>query len=60
MTTYRLDVPDWLWDAYKDTVTQSETLNDPLEAQIAARVADNHPDSELQDRAEGYLNGTHR
>jgi len=58
MTTYQLDVPDWLWDGYKQTVSQSETLNDPLEAEIAARVASTDAvDDELRDRADAYLNG---
>jgi hypothetical protein len=58
MTTYQLDIPDWLWDGFKQTVSQSETLNDPIEVLLAERVASNDlVDDELQDRAEAYLNG---
>jgi len=58
MTTYQLDIPDWLWEAFKETVPQSETLNDPIEASVAERVAGHDlVDDELQDRAEAYLNG---
>lgn len=60
MTTYQLDSPDWLWEGYKDTVSKSETLNDPIEAQIAERVAADHPDDELQQRAEAFLEEHHR
>ena len=60
MTTYQLDVEDWLWDGFKQTVSQSETLNDPIEVLLAERVASNDlVDDELQDRAEAYLNGDH-
>lgn len=60
MTTYPLDTPDWLWEAYKETVSHAETLDEPLKSDIAERVAaSNAVDPDTRERAEAYLNGNH-
>lgn len=62
MPEYRLNTPEWLWTAYKSTVTRDQNLDEPLRKQIAHRVAaSEHVDPEARDRAEQLLeaNGWH-
>lgn len=58
MTSYIIDPDSWLWEAYKETVPQSRTLDEPIIEYLAERVADDpRVEPELQHRAEQYLNG---
>lgn len=56
MTTYPLNTPAWLWEAYKATVPNSQTLDEPLHEHIAERVAaDRRVDDEDRQRAAAFL-----
>lgn len=56
MTSYHLTTPDWLWEAYKQTVSQAETLDEPLHEEMARRVAEHDlVDDAARDRATDFL-----
>lgn len=56
MTSYHLTTPDWLWEAYKETVSQAETLDEPLHEEMARRVAEHDlVDQETRARAASFI-----
>lgn len=56
MPEYRLNTPEWLWDAYKATVTRDQNLDEPIRKQITERVAASEQvDPDKRRRAEEFL-----
>lgn len=55
MTTYPFTAEPWLWAAYRSTVSQDQTLDEPLRECVLERVADEHDDPAIRNRAQELL-----
>ncbi len=58
MPTYPFSAEPWLWSAYRATVSTDQTLDEPIRECILERVAEEHDDPTIRDRAADLLEGS--